>query len=294
MNSADAAGTATERFNPGTGRLRPPLGERSPVSGGFFPPAGLRGRTTAYTVGVRGRWREGVVLGILLGFGWACVLELDHEVSCGDRRVDAVAGETCDPRADRSQWICSGAEDDRAVSCDPQTCLCVPMCGDGLRQSHEACDPGLTPDVDCAELPPPAPNTPFVSGERARCNPQTCTWDDSQCHFCGNGIVDPPEPNEPGDVTAPGENRRYELCDGTAWRDLDDVVEFCRSQCGSDYNDPCPVTCLPNCKWYGWSASNESSCCVPDGFACPTDGSARCCGTPSGPAEGCICRGLEE
>lgn len=132
-----------------------------------------------------------------LGFGLAagCLLELEHELACGDGRVDVLAGEQCDPRASDSPHLTycidknlgNGSDGKGAAVCneecqieaDQEICA---FCGDGIAAADEQCDGSDLRGQVC----------PSGDGQLA-CNKPSepagirCTFDISGCNQCGDG-----------------------------------------------------------------------------------------------------------
>jgi hypothetical protein len=124
-----------------------------------------------------------------LGGQWACTLQLDISIVCGDGFVDLEAGEECDPEVPSSfEDACRDVPGRTRgeAACDPQTCEIIAddvqcaTCGDDIADlfRDETCDGIDLRDARC----------PFDAGF-LRCNAD-CTVDDSQCEACGNGKVD--------------------------------------------------------------------------------------------------------
>ncbi len=132
--------------------------------------------------------------GMWLGLGASsalqisCLIELDHQLACGDGYVDTMAGEECDPqdpaRAHESACAKNGFSAGKA-GCDPTTCQIVvsaaqcSVCGDGQATGNEPCD-----GVDLRGLECPA------GGPGLRCK-EDCTLDVALCETCGDSVFDP-------------------------------------------------------------------------------------------------------
>lgn len=133
----------------------------------------------------------GAILGGMLGAAtgtYACTLELDDAIACGDGFVDTQAGEECDP-LDRDSFIFACAVTNRPNgdgACDPTTCTIIndrdqcAACGDGFIDtgSGETCDGDNLGGQRCP------------GGEDAvQCTPG-CALDFSLCDLCGDGEID--------------------------------------------------------------------------------------------------------
>jgi len=131
------------------------------------------------------------VLGCLFGavFGvYACTLQLDVQLACGDGYHDPDAGEECDPMDPSSfEGACGVNQPDGQAECDPTTCTIIndrdtcKVCGDNQIDGGEECDGTNLNNARCA------------SGDDAlRCN-DDCTLDHSLCDLCGDTHIDPDE-----------------------------------------------------------------------------------------------------
>ena len=122
------------------------------------------------------------------GGGSACLLELGHEMACGDGLVDELAGEECDPAVPESYVdACQGTNRREGVgACDLETCEIINdvaqcgVCGDMAvdEELGEECDGDNLDGASC----------PSGRGQ-LQCN-SDCTLDFSRCDPCLNGIVE--------------------------------------------------------------------------------------------------------
>ena len=128
-----------------------------------------------------------VAVSVGFAVGSACLLDLDHEVACGDGHIDPEAGEECEPD-DPDSYInaCVGTSRPNGdAACDPVTCTIVndriqcAKCGDNLLdvEAGEQCDGEI--------IPQEWPRAGVV-----KCTTDTCQADYSQCDACGNGVVE--------------------------------------------------------------------------------------------------------
>jgi len=127
------------------------------------------------------------------------------EPRCGNGIVET--GEQCE--VERLNGMkCSELEagfGDGDVTCNPETCRfdlsnceIESECGNGILEGIEQCDGSELNEMTCGDL-----NYGF-SGGTLRCDPDTCTYDISDCEFpedCGNGIVEPGEQCDGSDLS---------------------------------------------------------------------------------------------
>jgi hypothetical protein len=136
---------------------------------------------------------QGYVGGTLTCTGW-CMRSAAGCHQCGNGAVDA--GEECDG-ADTGGQTCATLSNGAmtgALACtagcrlDTSTCAAPASCGNGLRETGEACDGNDLMGQTCASL-----NPALYGGGLLRCS-TACLYDTSQCapvEPCGNGIIEP-------------------------------------------------------------------------------------------------------
>jgi hypothetical protein len=229
-----------------------------------------------------------------LGASWACVVQPDLSIICGDGFVDELAGEECDPEdPDSFADACLEIDPLGQPGCDPTTCeidrtACVlPSCGDGIvNTDQEECEPrdpdGLSDNRFCdADLESPYENRSYTSGRVWRCDPDTCLWDRSDCGYCGNGQIE-----GEGILAGPNQPLRVpEVCDGDAIdeRAIADLYEDEALDCATEAGRlgleglrP-HVACDPNSECTDFELL-VPRCCVPSGTPCPgVDSPYQCC-----------------
>ena len=65
-----------------------------------------------------------VSVGVVVGN--ACLLDLDHQIACGDKYVDEAAGEECDPGdPDSFKNACADVRPAGSGACDPEDCTII-------------------------------------------------------------------------------------------------------------------------------------------------------------------------
>lgn len=152
----------------------------------------------------------GLAVSVGVVVGNACLLDLDHQIACGDEYVDEAAGEQCDP-GDESSYInkCVGTSRPAGDgACDPVSCTIIndrlqcASCGDNIF------DPDAGEECEGTTIPVLCPTSGLVA-----CT-EECKVDFSQCEKCGNGTVDPGEECDVGDD--PGGIAVPRPCAGTA------------------------------------------------------------------------------
>jgi hypothetical protein len=217
------------------------------------------------------------VIGVVVGN--ACLLDLEHEVACGDGWVDDKAGEECDPAVRESYaGKCLTSDGTHDAVCHPTACVLLvseadcALCGNGVLDDGEECDPdidpvdGLTGERSCVDLEPAYSDTPYTSGITRRCLAD-CTWDRKECGFCGNGKVD-------------GEERVWV---SELQRDLTSRVEECDGEKLNPANasDVTTAACPPDAGAYHECGAtcrlDVGKCCFPRGVGCPGPDDPRCC-----------------
>lgn len=188
---------------------------------------------------------RGVVAACLLGGSLgvaACLLELGHEIACGDGYTDTRAGEECDPAdIDSYSLACGG----RGGSCNHESCQ-LECCGDRVVNADEECDgpdlgllgpgSGAGDDDTCRRLTVPGTTVPYARGH-VRCTAD-CRFDRSDCSLCGNGQIDRQVVYPDGTVLG------AEICDGELVR-FEELWSQCASACGGSVDDriECRVDC---------------------------------------------------
>jgi hypothetical protein len=246
----------------------------------------------------------GGVLGLVLG----CPLELQRGLSCGDGWWDPEF-EECDPRDVDAPYrdACRERGFDVDAVCDPQTCTirasdedclcrldeaaCEQVCGDGLVQGHEECEPGIQGGfkvhecINYMSTATPIRDKHYAWGNVGSCNADNCTFGRNGCSFCGDGVVDPAYT----DWLALEGTQEFpaEVCDG-AVADEHALDEHCEMKCIGEDEDPpngdvvlrCDFECAPDCS--GFAPLNDVvvpgqdaavlGCCVAKGSPCPQFG----------------------
>ncbi len=222
------------------------------------------------------------VVGVVVGN--ACVLDLEHEIACGDGWVDEEAGEECDPAVRESYaGKCLTVDGTHDAVCHPTACVLLlseadcALCGNGRMDEGEECDPNIqhAPDevgtaVGCSFLD--APFEDYTSGETSKCL-SDCTWSRRACGFCGNDKLDRAEPVWMSPVEE-GYATVMESCDGDRFNS--NILEE-ESSVGCLLQDAVSnLACSSNCQDLVPRAG--PLCCLPSGSPCPTaGGSLQCC-----------------
>ncbi len=134
-----------------------------------------------------GRHLLALVLGVSVPVFSGCLIELDHQVACGDGYVDISAGEACDP-GDPDSYATACTQTARPLghaACDPVTCQIIntidqcSICGDSVIDLDEECDSDNLGGSAC------------IAGGELRCI--NCKFDRTGCNTCGNTVLDPGE-----------------------------------------------------------------------------------------------------
>jgi hypothetical protein len=190
--------------------------------------------------------------------------------SCGNGELDP--GEQCDGAALSGNCTSVGflgGTIECAADCTFDTSGCTSAaCGDGMLQDGETCDCGMmgaacTPaqlgNQTCMNLP--APSGGNYSGGTLGCNVASCTFNETGCFACGNGVLD-----------------MGEQCDGANL-----AGATCSTQGFDAGTLACSATCMFNTgscvDWVCGNLScepNEDSCSCP--ADCPDDPNT--CGVP--------------
>jgi IgGFc binding protein len=120
---------------------------------------------------------------------------------CGNGELDQ--GEYCDD---------GDANSDTVANACRMNCT-LARCGDSVVDSSEQCDGPDLDGMDCGDFGAP-------TGVLA-CNAD-CTFDDSDCTYCGNNVAQGTDPLDPGYETCDGTDFRGETCAslGHIWGDL--------------------------------------------------------------------------
>lgn len=206
---------------------------------------------------------------------------IEQCAKCGDGILDFDAGEECEANA-----IPTPCPTEGPVSCT-QDCKidfsACDKCGNGDVDAGEECDPaaagGIAIPRPCAGgdgLPaleaPPGSN--YTSGSVIRCLAD-CTFDRTDCGFCGNGTQDEPQPTAISTLQVI-QMSRAEKCDGTDFDDEARAAAFPECQ-DEDVEAVGNVDCGDDCQEF-IPRDGEPSCCLPKGADCPADGTfPRCC-----------------
>jgi hypothetical protein len=192
---------------------------------------------------MRLRWfgTAGVALALVAALAGSCLLELEHEIACGDGYVDPLSGEECDP-AVPSSYVdkCAGtSRPEGEAACDPVTCTIVndkeqcAVCGDDNvdEELGEECDGSNLRGRRCPG-----------GGDGLQCSTE-CLFDFAECEPCGNGMVEGEEECDPepggfvtvrpcagADETEPLEPITKPYASGNSTRC--DGCRYNRTQCG--------------------------------------------------------------
>ncbi len=199
---------------------------------------------------------------------YACTLQLDTSIACGDGFVDRDAGEECDPQNEDSFLdACFGTSRPEGDGrCDPTTCTLVndreqcAICGDGFIDGEEECDEDRLGGQRCP-----------AGDDAVQCD-DNCRFDFSLCETCGDAVVDESvgeecdkanvggiaqkrpcagakigEPGEVAPLLAPIPNLPYTFGDAVACNDDCRLSRLGCSYCNNGRRDPAtPLDLLGN------------------------------------------------
>lgn len=220
-------------------------------------------------------------MGVVVGH--ACVLDLDHEIACGDGWVDEAAGEECDPGVRESYANkCLTVDGSHDAVCHATACVLLlseedcALCGNGSLDEGEECDPkmkdapnGVSTRVACDTLE--APSDLYTYGETSLCLPD-CTWSRRECSFCGNEELDGAKPLWMS-TFEDGYSTLVEWCEGDRFNSTileEQSAIGCLLQ-GAVSN----LGCASDCQ--GLDPRAGPLCCLPSGAPCPTAGGPLAC-----------------
>lgn len=137
----------------------------------------------------------GVALALVAALAGSCLLDLEHDIACGDGYVDPLSGEECDP-AVPSSYVdkCAGtSRPEGEAACDPIACTIVndkeqcAVCGDDNvdEEFGEECDGSNLRGRTCPG-----------GGDGLQCSTE-CLFDYAECEPCGNGDPEGEEECDP-------------------------------------------------------------------------------------------------
>jgi hypothetical protein len=223
-------------------------------------------------------------------------------VTCTNCRLDYSA---CDPCGDGHHDVEAGEE------CDPN--VSIPCQDDGDCSDNEVCDPltetcveqgGVAPVISCGSLDVFAVG-PFeaemyesgILGPHA-CT-QECTWDRTDCGFCGNGELEPAYQDR-------GPTGQYvdvpeEVCETEIFDQLV-AQEFCWEHCSGEATTStygCRFDCADDCRSLELPENvppnppighPDLACCLAQGSSCAGEPEYPCCWSLENPdsGDGCL------
>lgn len=213
------------------------------------------------------------------------IIRTDEQCAkCGDGVIDVAAGEECDGSNIGARCPGAGEPSCTLPSLDPEAPGCridwstCDPCGNEEPDDGEECDASpdggdLVTPVSCAGSPSTAPlrspyvSYPYTSGTTFTCM-SSCTYDRTNCGYCGNGVIDGPRL-----VSLTGNTQSLpEVCDGEEITTVGDPAYSMCTAAGARGNVACDDDCL------GYEPRGGDLCCLPKNSPCPQPGDAlRCC-----------------
>ena len=179
------------------------------------------------------------MLAVIVALSSSCLLDLDHDVACGDGYVDPRSAEECDPAVPSSYLgACLGTtRPEGEGACDPVTCTLIndktqcAVCGDTNIDEDlgEECDGSNLNGRRCSG-----------GGDGLQCGTD-CKFDYSECDPCGDGEIGPNEECDPGGMNGGGLVIPRE-CAGS-----DDVEPL--EPVGKPYASGATVRCEDDCRY---------------------------------------------
>ncbi|WAS94315.1 hypothetical protein [Nannocystis punicea] len=230
-----------------------------------------------------------------------CIFDRGACTRCGNGLLDP--GEACDPM-DMSSPPCPIEGSARCRSdCTIDVSGCPRACGDGVVDENEECDDGLVTDVtdkgapiriDCTTLDGPNFRA-YGGGESTRCI--ECKWDRSNCHYCGNQLLESADVLDKEDELR---DAKPEVCDGEVDPDPQALSLFCQARCNAGgLMVACAYACNESCDAFLAPPGDvpDNGCCTPRSANCPYNDKGEiyknrepCCGFPPGdlPEDPCV------